>query len=490
MLDIVDVGESSLAAYRGVAPDDLLDAVTRAAKALRGARVLHVNATPYGGGVSELLRSVVPLLNDQGLVADWRIISGDEPFFQVTKAIHNGLQGAKVDLSDADKARYLATSRANAAAFDASYDFIFVHDPQPAALLEFAGKGRARWIWRSHIDTANANPAVWSFLRPFLAEYDASIFTMAEFVPADLPTPVVEVIPPAIDPRNPKNLALPEATARQVLEWIGVRTELPLVTQVSRFDPWKDPLGVIEAYRLARNEVPDLQLALVGSMATDDPEGWDMYRQIRSAIAGDKHAHVFTNLVGVGNIEVNAFQALSKVVVQKSLREGFGLVVAEALWKGTPVVAGRAGGIPLQMADGTGGFLVDSTEECARAMVTLLRDEPRARALGASGRERTRRHFLTPRLVLDELCLMQRMAAGDTAGRAFESVSRRDPVCGMAVETGDLTTTVEGGLTLRFCSEQCRATFAGAPDRYVGAAGARPPAPLAERGAGGQALRH
>jgi trehalose synthase len=465
-----------------LAPDDLLDAVAQAARALRGARVLHLNATPYGGGVSELLRSVVPLLNDQGLAADWRIISGDEPFFRVTKAIHNGLQGATVELTDADKARYLATSRANAAGFDLGYDFIFVHDPQPAALLEFTGKGQARWIWRSHIDTSAAAPAVWSFLRPFLAEYDASVFTMAEFVPADLPTPVVEIIPPAIDPRNPKNLALPESTARQVLEWIGVRTDRPLVTQVSRFDPWKDPLGVIEACRLAREEVPDLQLALVGSMATDDPEGWDMYRAIRAASAGDKRVHVFTNLVGVGNIEVNAFQALSKLVIQKSLREGFGLVVAEALWKGTPVVAGRAGGIPLQMADGTGGILVDSVEECARAMVTLLRDEPRARALGESGRERVRRHFLIPRLALDELSLMRRMAAGTTAGRAFEWVSHRDPVCGMAIEEPHETKTIDG-LTLRFCSAQCRDTFAADPARYLGRpptppyAGAEPPAP-------------
>ncbi len=209
MLDIVDVGESPLEAYRGVAPDELLDAVTRAARALRGARVLHLNATPYGGGVSELLRSVVPLLNDQGVHADWRIISGNEPFFQVTKTIHNGLQGADVQLSEADKERYLATSRDNAAEFDGDYDFIFIHDPQPAALVTFTGKGRARWIWRSHIDTSNPNPDVWSFLRPFLAEYDGSIFTMPEFVPRDLPTPIVDIIPPAIDPRNPKNLALP-----------------------------------------------------------------------------------------------------------------------------------------------------------------------------------------------------------------------------------------------------------------------------------------
>jgi trehalose synthase len=478
MLAFVDVGESSLAGYRGIAPDELLDAVSDAARAFRGARVLHLNATPYGGGVSELLRSVVPLLVDLGVKADWRIISGDEPFFNVTKAIHNGLQGAAVDLSDGDKARYLATSRANAAGFDTGYDFIFVHDPQPAALLGFTGKGRARWIWRSHIDTANANDVVWSFLRPFLAEYDASVFTMREFVPADLPTPA-EIIAPAIDPRNPKNLGLPHDTARQVLEWIGVRTDKPLVTQVSRFDPWKDPLGVIAACRLAREEVPDLQLALVGSMATDDPEGWDMYRAIRAAIAGDKGIHIFTNLVGVGNVEVNAFQALSKVVIQKSLREGFGLVVAEALWKGTPVVAGRAGGIPLQMADDTGGILVDGVEDCARAMVELLRDPERAHALGASGRERVRRHFLIPRLVLDELSLMRRLTAGAGAARAFDAITERDPVCGMSLQAAEETLPLDG-ITLRFCSRQCRDKFVAAPDRYL----PRPepaPAPLGDQ---------
>jgi trehalose synthase len=474
MLELVDVGESSLESYRGAAPDELLDAVARAARALRGARVLHLNATPYGGGVSELLRSVVPLLNDLGLDADWRIISGNEPFFQVTKTIHNGLQGADVHLSEADKERYLATSRDNAAGFDTSYDFIFIHDPQPAALVDLTGKGRARWIWRSHIDTSKPRPEVWSFLRPFLAAYDGSIFTMPEFVPADLPTPVADVIPPAIDPRNPKNLALPELTARQVLEWIGVHTEHPLVTQVSRFDAWKDPLGVIEAYRLARKEIPDLQLALVGSMATDDPEGWDMYRAIRSALANERRAHVFTNLVGVGNIEVNAFQTLSNVVIQKSLREGFGLVVAEALWKGTPVVAGRTGGIPLQMADGTGGVLVDSVEECARAIVELVRDPEKAGALGSSGRERVRRHFLIPRLVLDELALMRRMAAGLTSGRAFEWVSHRDPVCGMAVELSDESLTFKGGVTLQFCSARCREAFERAPESFTEARGLAP----------------
>ena len=388
MLDLVDVGELAVESYRGIAPDHILDDLRKAGDGLRGARVLYLNATPYGGGVSELLRSIVPLLNDLGLIADWRIISGDEAFFRVTKAIHNGLQGAARPMSDQEKATYLANARENASAFTEDYDFVFVHDPQPAAILAMRGKGQSRWIWRCHIDTAAPNEQVWDFLRPFLAEYDAGVFTMKEFVPPDFPVPKVEIIPPAIDPQSPKNMPLDERTARQVLRWIGVRLGKPLITQVSRFDSWKDPLGVIAAYRLARKEVPELQLALVGSLALDDPEGWDIYRMIQAEAKSDRLIHVFTNVVGVGNIEVNAFQSLSNLVVQKSIREGFGLVVSESLWKGTPVVAGRAGGIPLQMADSAGGTLVDSVEECAEAIVRLLRSsalarEPRTKGQGA-----------------------------------------------------------------------------------------------------------
>jgi trehalose synthase len=471
MFQTVDVGPRSLQTYRGVAPDTVLDDLIRVADELRGVRVLHLNATPYGGGVSELLRSGVPLLNDLGLVAEWKIISGNDPFFQVTKTVHNGLQGAAQGLTAEDRAVFQESTERNAALLQEQYDLVFVHDPQPAGILRLHGRGDARWVWRCHIDTSHPNPEVWEFIRGYLDDYDAAVFTMREFVPPDFPIERVEIMPPAIDPLSPKSMELPEETAREVLAWIGIGPDRPLITQVSRFDPWKDPLGVIAAYRLVRQQVPDLQLALVGSMALDDPEGWEVYREIRGASESDPLIHVFTNLTGVGNIEVNAFQRVADVVVQKSIREGFGLVVSEALWKGTPVVGGRAGGIPLQMSDGDGGYLVNGVEECAGAIGRLLGDAEHARELGARGRERVREHFLLPRLLLNELMLMAELLEGRPTLADRPDV-RRDPVCGMTVDPSD--TAPDGipsaefrGATFFFCSEACRARFASKPERYV-----------------------
>ena len=389
MLQLVDVGARSLESYRGIAPDNLLDDLFAVAKDLKGVRVIHVNATPYGGGVSEVLRSTVPILNDLGLVADWKTISGDDRFFQVTKKMHNGLQGAAEDLTPADREAYLGTSERNAQLFQEDYDFVFLHDPQPAAISSMRGKGKFRWIWRCHIDTSAPNPQTWAFLRQYMYDFDSAIFTMRDFVPPDFPLTTVNIIPPAIDPISPKNMPLEAGTARQVLQWIGIEPDRPLITQVSRFDSWKDPLGVIAVYRMLRDEFPRLQLALVGSMALDDPEGWNIYNEIMKEARTDPEIHVFTNMVGVGNVEVNAFQRLSQVIIQKSIREGFGLVVSEAMWKCVPVVAGRAGGIPLQMADGVGGLLVDSREECAvRCSQPSARSRPCART--CPERQRTR----------------------------------------------------------------------------------------------------
>jgi trehalose synthase len=452
------VGERLLEAYRGVAPDPILDQLQALAADLRGVRVLELNATPYGGGVSELLRSSVPLLNDLGLHADWKIISGDERFFGVTKAIHNGLQGAAKGLTSAERDLYLATTERNAGLLEEQYDVVVVHDPQPAGILRLRGKSGARWIWRCHIDTSEPNPEVWEFMRGYVDHYDAAVFTMEGFVPPDLPIPTVDIMPPAIDPLSPKNMRLADTTTGEVLGWIGVDLGHPLVTQVSRFDPWKDPLGVMAAYRLAREEVPDLQLALVGSMALDDPQGWEVYRQITAAASNDRLIHVFTNLTGVGNIEVNAFQHRSAVVVQKSVREGFGLVVSEAMWKQTPVVAGRAGGIPLQTGEGEGGVLVDGVEECATGIVRLLRDPDAAAAMAERGRERVRQHFLLPRLLLNEVSLIAELLGRRRVGEPGGIL--RDPVCGLALGDGAGRPTLElEGTAHVFCSDACRARF-------------------------------
>ncbi len=406
MLQKVNVGRWSLDGYDGIAPGEILQELRELARGLSGARIVHVNATPYGGGVSELLRSSVPLLRDLGLSVDWKVMGGSQDFFSATKALHNALQGSPRSLTNAEQAAYVSCVNENAETLDGAYDFVVVHDPQPAGLLSAHGRGDARWVWRCHIDTSEPNPDAWSFLRPFLQGYDAAVFTMAEFVPPDFPVVRVETIAPAIDPLSPKNIDLDRGTASQILDWIGVDLPGRLVTQVSRFDPWKDPLGVIDAYRLVREEIGELQLALVGSMALDDPEGWEIYREVSEASEHDPLINLYTNLTGVGNVEVNAFQRLSEVVVQKSIREGFGLVVSESLWKGTPVVAGYAGGIPMQMPAGTGGRLVASTEECAGAMLELLGNAELAHELGASGQARVREHFLLPRLLRDELRLL------------------------------------------------------------------------------------
>jgi trehalose synthase len=417
MLQRVEVAPHSLERYEPIVGASALEALRQAAEPLRGLRVAHINATAYGGGVSELLHSLVPLDRALGIDCEWLVIPGTPHFFEVTKRIHNALQGEKGSLSRRARQIYLEHSRAIATLLEPRYDVIWVHDPQPAALRQLCGARGARWIWRCHIDTSQPNEPALRFLEPFLEDYDALVFTLPEFVPPLLGDHRVEIIAPAIDPLNPKNLPLPREFAERIVQWAGIALDRPLLSQISRFDPWKDPLGVVAAYRLIREQVPGAQLALLGQMALDDPEGWSMYRTILEQTAGDPDIHVLTNFTGIGNLEVNAFQARSHVVLQKSLREGFGLVVAETLWKGTPVVAGRAGGIPLQMPAGIGGYLVDTIEDCAERTVSLLRDRPAAEALGQAGRAHIGEHFLITRLIGDHLRIL-RFLAGEPARAA------------------------------------------------------------------------
>jgi trehalose synthase len=357
--------------------------------------------------VAELLSRHVPLARALRIDADWRLIQGTPDFFTITKAFHNALQGSAYALTEEAKAIYLHVNRESARMLDSRYDVFIVHDPQPAALRDAVANSDAKWIWRCHIDTSAPNREVAEFLLPYLRAYDAVVFTMREFLLPGLDAKQVAIIAPAIDPLSTKNMDLPARLYREVIANAGIDLVRPLVIQVSRFDPWKDPMGVIEAYRLAKRELPGLQLALVGSIAGDDPEGWQLLSQVEEVAATDDDVFVFTNLGGVGNMEVNAFQRACDLVIQKSTREGFGLVVSEALWKKTPTIAGRAGGIPMQFPPGYEHYLIDSVEECASRMVELMGDAEQRRAFGRAAHEHVRAGFLLPRLLRDELRLIK-----------------------------------------------------------------------------------
>jgi trehalose synthase len=413
MLQLVNVGHKSLADYATIASRGLMDEIRRLAEPLQGKRIAHVSATAFGGGVAEINYSLVPLMQDAGLDVEWRIIRGEDEFFDVTKTIHNALQGNPQGLTPEQEEVYRRYNQLNAAEFEDDYDFVIVHDPQPAAMVaQFPGSA-GTWIWRCHIDLSSPNENVLGFLAPSLAEYDATVFHRQAYVPAIGGLPPAYIWPPAIDPLTPKNMALSREDAAYIVDQFGIDVDRPLLTQVSRFDPWKDPLGVIDAYREVKGAHPAVQLALVGSMAHDDPEGWEYYNQTVSYAAGDPDIYILSNLNNVGSVEVNAFQVHSNAVLQKSVKEGFGLTVTEALWKARPTVAGRVGGIVDQLEDGVTGWLVDSPAECAQGCLEILEDPDEASERARRGKEGVRRRFLTPRLLRDWLALFNRLDGND-----------------------------------------------------------------------------
>jgi len=392
----------SLDKYRGVAEDALLDEIHTLAEKLVGARIAHVNATANGGGVSEILKSLVPLYRDLGIDATWHVMSGNMPFYEVTKRIHNSLQGADFHLAAEEWDVYLSNSRLNADALRGGFDVVFLHDPQTAGIPQFANGAASRWVWRSHIDTSTPNPNTWSQIKGFVGGVDAVVFSVSDFIDADIGIPQVSIMPPVIDPFVPKNRQIPKHEAEAVIAGHGVDPTRPFISQVSRFDPWKDPLGVIECFSRLKKRHEELQLVLLGNFADDDPEGVVMYEQVVKAAEEVPDTHIVTGLTD----EVGPFQQESRVVLQKSLREGFGLTVAEALWKRTPVVGGNVGGIRLQLADGRGGFLVDSIDEAVEKVDFLLSQEDEGDALAESGHEWVRANYLVPRLLRDELALI------------------------------------------------------------------------------------
>jgi trehalose synthase len=410
VLQQVGVKQKQLADNGPIVGEEAIAEIRALAEPVRGAHVVHINATAFGGGVAEMLVTLVPLMRDVGLDAGWQVIEGEDEFFNVTKACHNGLQGMDIPFTEEMKAIWRRYNEMNAQKFEGEYDFVIVHDPQPAGLLHYHGlTGGKHWAWRCHIDTSHPNPAYWDFFAPYISEYEAGIFTMEQYVGPGASFKHLAIITPKIDPLSPKNAPLAEDRAREIVARFGIDTGRPLITQVSRFDPWKDPLGVIDAYRIVKEQVPKAQLALVGSMATDDPEGW-YYLDKTSRHAGeDDDIHILHNFHGVGALEVGAFQTTSDVVIQKSTREGFGLVVTEALWKGKSVVGGNAGGIPLQVIDGQTGFLVDSVEECGEKALYLLRHPEEAQQMGRAARKHVRQNFLSTHHLADYLRLFNRL---------------------------------------------------------------------------------
>jgi trehalose synthase len=405
VLQPIPVGHKSLADYTHLVGRTLVEEIRELAAESQGLRVLHLSATAFGGGVSEILYTLIPLMKDVGINAEWQVILGREEFFNATKLMHNALQGNPQDLNAGEWAVWEQYNHMNAQSLAADWDVVIVHDPQPAGIRNMVPEKAKRWVWRCHIDLSTPNQATIDRLLPYLSDYDAALFHMQDYVPESMngAGPRTYICPPAIDPLSPKNMALAPEDAAFVCDQFGIDVDRPMITQVSRFDPWKDPRGVIDAYRVVHDEFPNVQLALVGSMATDDPEGWEFFNDTVEYADSDPDIKILNNLNNVGAIEVNAFQSQSDVLIQKSTREGFGLTVSEALWKVRPMVAGNVGGIPLQVHDAQTGYLVGSADECAERVKQILREPDLGRSLARAGKEHVRKNFLTPRLLRDWL---------------------------------------------------------------------------------------
>ncbi|RMH59848.1 MAG: glycosyltransferase [Candidatus Hydrogenedentota bacterium] len=361
------------------------------AEHLKGKRLVMVNSTRVGGGVAEMLARLVPLMNELGIECRWEVIHGNPDFFRVTKAWHNAIHGAPVRLSATDVDIYMQTNRKNAETINLDADVVAIHDPQPAALIDLKKNGDARkWVWRCHIDASHPAPGVWDFLSSYVERYDASIFSLPAFA-KQLPIPQYLFFP-SIDPLTEKNRILTEEEVEAVLERLGIPRDKPYILQVSRYDRLKDPIGVYRAYKIAK-ETNDIRLVLAGGSATDDPEGAEVLREVREAVGNDPDCHVL-ELPPDANHEINALQRGATIVLQKSIREGFGLTVTEALWKGKAVVAGAVGGIPAQVLHGVTGLLCHTPEGCAYQIRYLLANPKERERLGKLGMEWVRSEFL------------------------------------------------------------------------------------------------
>jgi len=395
----------TLESFRRIVPDDVLAGIYARARGLYGRHIVHVNATYQGGGVAEILYSLVLLMNDVGIDTGWRILHGSQEFFETTKAFHNALQGNKLHFTQNQKNLYLQVNEHFAKFTHLDHDCIIVHDPQPLGLVRFYRK-RQPWIWRCHIDLTSPHKELWDWLKGFIIKYDQMIVSNEKYVKSD--TPIEQrIMFPAINPLIPKNREILPKTILSYIKKAGIPTDKPVITQVSRLDPWKDPEGVIDVFQLVREKI-DCRLVLCYNVASDDPESLAMYRKVLEKASSLRKNGDVLLIVGNNELLVNSIQRFSSVVIQKSLREGFCLAVTEALWKGTPVVASDVGGIPLQVKDGKNGFLLEPTDTngFADRIVHLLKHPNEMERFGRKGREHVRRNFLITRLLSDYLDML------------------------------------------------------------------------------------
>lgn len=388
--------------YADIVGYQAIEDIFKRSRRLVGKSAVHINSTFIGGGVAEILRSLAPLMNSCGLEADWRVLHGYPDFFTITKKFHNALQGDEINFSEIKQQIYHEVSEEFASYAKLDYDCIIIHDPQPLPLVKYMKK-RQPWVWRCHVDLSSPNALVWDYLKRMVIKYDLMVVSHEDYLQTDFPLGQ-RIVHPAIDPLRPKNLDLPDEAIRQTLEKAGVPLDKPLLTQISRFDKWKDPEGVVEVFELVRAK-RDCRLVMMGGMAADDPEGAKIYDNIRERHAALIERGDLILIVTENDILANALQRMAKVVIQKSLREGFCLAVTEALWKGTPVAASRIGGIPLQVQDGVNGYLLDPRDNAgfAERITALLSDDKLRARMGEQGRETVRKKFLITRLLADWL---------------------------------------------------------------------------------------
>jgi len=394
--------------YEGILGKKKIKNLLKKAAKFESKKVLHINSTKFGGGVAEILQNMIPMMNELNLDAHWEVFSAPEKFFEITKKMHNALQGNKeISFSNEERSMYINQAESIYNQINPKADFIIIHDPQPCPIIEHMKEIDGNKLWRCHIDTSDPNPQAWSMISKYLPMYNALIFTKIEYAQPEIRDSVYQ-ISPSIDPFSEKNREISEARAQEIVKRF-VPLDKPLITQVSRFDPWKDPFGVIDAYRIVK-ESKDINLALVGSLAEDDPEGEEYLKKVEEYSEDDPDINILTNLDGVHDIEVNAFQKISNVILQKSIKEGFGLTVTEALWKETPVIGGNVGGIKLQIEDGKNGFLVDSIEECASKILYLLNNPKKAKKMGKNGKTKIMKEFLLINHVENYLDLFQKLS--------------------------------------------------------------------------------